>query len=60
MDETPFALTFETEAVIPVEISMPSFRIQHYDLGSNRDELRVNLDLLKGLREEAYVRIAVQ
>ena len=39
---------------------MPSFRIQHCDLGSNRDELRINLDLLEGLRDEASVRIVAQ
>ena len=60
MGETPFALNFRTEVVIPMEISISSFKIQHCDISSNRDELRINLDLLEGLREEASIRIAVQ
>ena len=33
--ETPFRLTFGTKAVIPVEISLTSFRTNKYDEGNN-------------------------
>ena len=33
--ETPFALTFRIEAIIPVEISMASPRIMHYCESTN-------------------------
>ena len=36
-EETSFNLAFEIEAVIPVEISLPSMRIEHYDEAMNVD-----------------------
>ncbi|GKV11255.1 hypothetical protein SLEP1_g22521 [Rubroshorea leprosula] len=52
-DETPYHLAFGTEAVIPVEIGVPSFRVTHFDEGRNGQLLRENLDLLAEVREEA-------
>lgn len=49
--ETPFSLAFGTEAVIRVEIGLPSLRIREYDLVTNDERLRVHLDLLDELRE---------
>nr|GEX53534.1 hypothetical protein [Tanacetum cinerariifolium] len=54
----PFFLTYGTEAVIPVEIRMPTYRIAVVDVVCNDEELRLNLDLLKGLRECATIREA--
>ncbi|GKV50077.1 hypothetical protein SLEP1_g56793 [Rubroshorea leprosula] len=51
--ETPYHLAFGTEAVIPIEIGVPSFRVTHFDEGRNGQLLRENLDLLDDLREEA-------
>nr|GFB97398.1 hypothetical protein [Tanacetum cinerariifolium] len=45
-------------AVIPVEIRMPTYRIAVVDVVCNDEELRLNLDLLKGLRECATIREA--
>jgi hypothetical protein len=54
--ETPFQLTYGTEAVIPVEIGEPSLRVEYYDEISNEDRLRNNLDLLDEVREVALIR----
>nr|GEV33441.1 reverse transcriptase domain-containing protein [Tanacetum cinerariifolium] len=43
--DTPFSLTYGTEAVIPTEIGMPTYRTASVDVVSNDEELRLNLDL---------------
>ncbi|GKV06276.1 hypothetical protein SLEP1_g18175 [Rubroshorea leprosula] len=57
--ETPYHLAFGTEAVIPVEIGVPSFRVTHFDEGRNGQLIRENLDLLAEVREEARLRTLV-
>ncbi|GKV41028.1 hypothetical protein SLEP1_g48609 [Rubroshorea leprosula] len=57
--ETPYHLAFGTEAVIPIEIGVPSFRVTHFDERRNGQLLRENLDLLDDLREEALLRTLV-
>ncbi|GKU90960.1 hypothetical protein SLEP1_g4897 [Rubroshorea leprosula] len=57
--ETPYHLAFGTEAVIPVEIRVPSFRVTHFDEGRNGQLLRANLDLFVEVREEARLRTLV-
>ncbi|GKV03027.1 hypothetical protein SLEP1_g15392 [Rubroshorea leprosula] len=57
--ETPYHLAFGTEAVIPIEIGVPSFRVTHFDERRNGQLLRENLDLLDDLREEARLRTLV-
>nr|GEV12018.1 reverse transcriptase domain-containing protein [Tanacetum cinerariifolium] len=49
--DTPFSLTYGTEAVIPTEIGMPTYRTAAVDVVSNDEELRLNLDLLEERRE---------
>uniref|UniRef100_A0A2N9G5B1 RNA-directed DNA polymerase n=1 Tax=Fagus sylvatica TaxID=28930 RepID=A0A2N9G5B1_FAGSY len=44
--ETPFRMTFGTEAVVPVEIGMTTFRTALYDDQQNETQLRLNLDLI--------------
>nr|GEY65172.1 reverse transcriptase domain-containing protein [Tanacetum cinerariifolium] len=51
--DTPFSLTYGTEAVIPAEIGMPTYRTTAMDVVNNDDELRLNLDLLDERRELA-------
>nr|GEX75091.1 reverse transcriptase domain-containing protein [Tanacetum cinerariifolium] len=53
--DTPFSLTYGTEAVIPTEIGMPTYRTAAVDVVSNDEELRLNLDLLEERRECACV-----
>ncbi|GJR86068.1 reverse transcriptase domain-containing protein [Tanacetum coccineum] len=56
--DTPFSLTYGTEAVIPAEIGMPTIRTVEVDLVQNNEALEINLDLLEERREEAAMREA--
>ncbi|RDY00528.1 hypothetical protein CR513_16283, partial [Mucuna pruriens] len=55
-NETPFRLTFDTEAMISVEIGEPSPRTALFEPSRNEEELRTNIDLLQEAREIAYVK----
>ena len=57
--ETPFSLTYGFEAVVPTEISLPSYRVANYDDQLNEEALRVELDLVEEKRDQAYLRMAV-
>ncbi|GKB76159.1 reverse transcriptase domain-containing protein [Tanacetum coccineum] len=56
--DTPFSLTYGTEAVIPEKIGMPTLRTAEVDLGQNNEALEINLDLLEERRGEAAIREA--
>ncbi|GKC79165.1 hypothetical protein Tco_1129939 [Tanacetum coccineum] len=56
--ETPFSLTYGTEAVIPAEIGMPTHKTSNVNEKTNDQELRLNLDLLDERREIAAIREA--
>jgi hypothetical protein len=57
--ETPFRLTYGTEAVIPVEIGEPTRRTEvPNDQDLNNDLIQEELDLVKELRETAAIREA--
>ncbi|GJX35718.1 reverse transcriptase domain-containing protein [Tanacetum coccineum] len=56
--ETPFSLTYKTEAVIPVEIGMPTMRIAEVDMIKNDEALEINLDLLEEKREQVAMQEA--
>ncbi|GJS27060.1 reverse transcriptase domain-containing protein [Tanacetum coccineum] len=58
--DTPFSLTYGTEAVIPAEIGMPTYRTTAVDAVHNDEELRLNLDLLKEKREHANAQQSVK
>ena len=51
--ETPFRFTYGTEAIIPVEVRITSMRREVFSEGSNDNELKVNLDYLDEVRDEA-------
>nr|GEX37184.1 reverse transcriptase domain-containing protein [Tanacetum cinerariifolium] len=53
--DTPFSLTYGTEAVIPTEIGMPTYRTAAVDVVNNNEELCLNLDLLEERRERAAI-----
>jgi ribonuclease HI len=57
--ETLFKLTFGTEAVIPVEIGLTTFRTTFHREEENEGQLRLNLDLLDEARGKAAQRIAL-
>ncbi|GKD85721.1 reverse transcriptase domain-containing protein, partial [Tanacetum coccineum] len=56
--ETPFSLTYESKAVIPAEIEMPTYRTMMIREDENEDELRLNMDILQERREAAAIREA--
>ncbi|GJU92265.1 reverse transcriptase domain-containing protein [Tanacetum coccineum] len=56
--ETPFRLTYGSEAVIPAEIGIPTYRTLMIQEDYNEEEMRLNLDLLQERREAAAIRDA--
>ena len=57
MRETPFRLTYGTEAVIPVEVGVTSIRREVFNEESNNDHLQINLDFMDEVREKASIRM---
>lgn len=55
MQETPFKLTYNTEAMILVEIGEPSLRRGMFNMTNNSESLAVELDLAEEVRSEARV-----
>ncbi|XP_010271742.1 PREDICTED: uncharacterized protein K02A2.6-like [Nelumbo nucifera] len=58
--ETPFKLTYGSEAMIPVEISSPTLRTELFDKEQNDEDLRAELDLVEEARDRAYVKMVAQ
>nr|GEV00879.1 hypothetical protein [Tanacetum cinerariifolium] len=56
--DTPFLLTYWTDAVIPAKIGMPTLRTAEVDMIQNDEALKLNLDLLEEKREQAAIREA--
>nr|GEX71552.1 reverse transcriptase domain-containing protein [Tanacetum cinerariifolium] len=56
--DTPFSLTYGTEALISAEIGMPTLRKVEVDLVQNNEALEINLDLLEERREQVAIRDA--
>ncbi|GJY42246.1 reverse transcriptase domain-containing protein [Tanacetum coccineum] len=50
---TPFSLVYGSEAVLPLEIVLPTYRISTFQPPTNDTELRLNLDLLEERQEMA-------
>ncbi|GJR01448.1 ribonuclease H-like domain-containing protein [Tanacetum coccineum] len=57
--ETPFSLVYGSEAVIPIEISMETKRINEFKVRQNEKRCRQELDILKERREIAFIREAI-
>nr|GEU43651.1 reverse transcriptase domain-containing protein [Tanacetum cinerariifolium] len=56
--ETSFSLTYGTEAVIPVEIGMPTLRTAEVNMIKNNESLGINMDILDEKREQATIQEA--
>ena len=56
--ESPFSLAYGMEAMIPLEIGLPSTRVEQYREPENSECRRADLDLLPELRREAQLRMA--
>lgn len=57
--ETPFRLTFKSEAVIQVEVGLTSYKIAHHDGGKNEEGICLQLDLLDEIRMMTEQRMEV-
>ena len=57
--ETPFRLTYSTEAVILIKVGVTSIRREVLCEENNDDQLRINLDCLDEVRDEAYNRMTI-
>ncbi|XP_004308743.1 PREDICTED: uncharacterized protein LOC101305805 [Fragaria vesca subsp. vesca] len=51
--ETFFSLAFGTEAVLPIETSIPSRRVENFDATTNEEGLQLNINLIEERRERA-------
>ncbi|XP_030940930.1 uncharacterized protein LOC115965767 [Quercus lobata] len=56
--ETPFALTYGAEAVIPLEANFLILRKKSFTLNSNDELMGKNLDLIDERREKAMIHLA--
>ncbi|XP_056691831.1 uncharacterized protein [Spinacia oleracea] len=56
--ESPYKLAFGAEAVLPIEVGLPSFRVQYYEEGTNEQRMREALDLLPEVRLQVELRLA--
>ena len=56
--ETPFRLAYGSEAVIPAEVGLTSYRVNAHDEGRNDEALRLQLDLIDEVRAAAEQRLA--
>ena len=56
--ETPFSLTYGTEAVIPLETGFLTTKTSSFNPKDNDEKLARNLDLIEEKREDAMVQLA--
>ncbi|XP_074377349.1 uncharacterized protein LOC141718873 [Apium graveolens] len=55
--ETPFKLAYGTEAMLPIEVGSPSHREINFDEVANEEGLRINLELIEEVRDQAVARM---
>ena len=55
--ETPFALPYGMEVVIPLEIGMPTIRSESFQPDLNNEAVSLELDLAEERRERALIHI---
>ncbi|XP_024017090.1 uncharacterized protein LOC112090316 [Morus notabilis] len=56
--ETPFSMAYGVEAILPVEVSIPTNRVTRYEEERNTELMGLELDLLKERRTDAELRLA--
>ena len=56
--ETPFAMTYGAEAIIPLEANFPTLRTSSFTPSSNDELLGESLDLVEERREKATIHLA--
>jgi len=56
--ETPFRLTYRSEAVIPAKVGLTSYRVDNHDERKNDDAMHLQLDLVDEVRATTEQRLA--
>ena len=56
--ETLFRLAYGSEAVIPTEVGLTSYRVENHDKSRNNKAMRLRLDLVDEVRATAEQRLA--
>ena len=56
--ETLFRLAYGSEAVIPAEVGLTSYRVDNHDEWRNDEAMRLQLDLLDEVKAIAKQRLA--
>ena len=56
--ETPFRLTYGSEAIIPAKVRLTSYRVDNHDESKNDEAMRLQLDLLDEVRATVEQRLA--
>ena len=56
--ETPYSITYGTEAVIPLETGFPTLRMSSFTPSNNDGLLMKSLDLIEERRENVMVQLA--
>ncbi|XP_072090617.1 uncharacterized protein [Arachis hypogaea] len=56
IEETPFKLVYGAEALIPIEIGLPTLRAELYEQDKNNKARRTDLDLIDEERDMATIR----
>ncbi|GJW32367.1 reverse transcriptase domain-containing protein [Tanacetum coccineum] len=56
--KTPFSLVYGSKAVVPIEISVETKRINEFEVRQNEKRRRKDLDILEERREIASIREA--
>ena len=57
--KTPFKLVYESDAVIPAEVGLTSYRVAHYNDKENEKQLCLNLNLIDKVRMDAEQRVTL-
>ena len=57
-EETPFRLTYGSEAVILAEVRLTSYRVHNHDKNKNDEAIRLQLDLVDEIKVVAEQRLA--
>ena len=55
--ETPFSLVYGVEAVLPVEVGLPSLRMMGYDEENNEERMRTHLEFVDELRDRTLYKM---
>ena len=58
--ETPFSITYEIEAMVPIKIEIPTFRVEIFNEQDNNKAMRLELDLIDEKKFKALIRLAAQ